>query len=421
MTLFEEVIVRLGLDTTGFQNTSNKFSSKLNGISNAWSQALVAGGIITGINSIINKMDDLGDKADNLGISTDFLQGMQHIASQDAVGGIKTFDRAIIELSVRLGEAKIGNEAAIATFAKWGITAAEMKSMSADEMFLRIADAIKAIPDASQRSAAAFELLGKSGKNLTGILAAGTDALKERIGATAKLDAEGIASLSRAKAQLEGMSNSAIIGLARVLNYLTNDIPRALVDLKLNDFNWYSGLFGNKAEKTAAPNTGELAVARRDRDARVKANAEIVEAERVAKIQSIIKVATAEKAAADKLHAEALAKIKEKRDADMASLAQKRRDLSASRNSEFLPTVEELANTGIYQQDAQRLQWLEADAKDAALFGDKRGRANDLAEIQSIRSRLSAAGVYQDPNQGTIDAINDLSAKTLKVDVVNAD
>jgi len=149
--------------------------------------------------------------------------------------------------------------------------------------------------------------------------------------------------------------------------------------------------------------------------------AEIVEAERAAKIQSIINVATAEKAAADKLHADALAKIKEKRDADMASLAQKKRDLSASRNSEFLPTVEELANTGIYQQEAQRLQWLEADAKDAALFGDKRGRANDLAEIQSIRSRLSAAGVYQDPNQGTIDAIDSLSKKTLKVDVVNAD
>lgn len=389
-----EAIVRLGLDTTAFQNASNKFSSKLKSISGAWQQALVAGGIIAGINSIISKMDDLGDKADNLNISTDFLQGIQHIASQDAIGGIRTMDKALTELNGRIGEARSGNAAALATFAKWGITAESVRSLSVEEMFLKISDVIKAIPDSTMRSAAAFDLLGKSGKNLTGILQAGSEEIKKRMDATMKLDAEGIASLSRARAQLDGLANDATIGLAKVLNYLTNEIPTALAGLKLNDFNWYSGLFPKANEGVASPSQGELLVAKRDRDARVaehKKGLAIIEAETKKTNQRIF---------ADEMRKRAEAHAKKLDDI---------RTIQQRFNARGMPTEEEIRNSSRFGGAQKRLDELGGEMSQARLRGDKAGLKRAVAEDANIRAWFDREGIANDPNKELVAEMQKLT------------
>jgi len=98
-----------------------------------------------------------------------------------------------------------------------------------------------------------------------------------------------------------------------------------------------------------------------------------------------------------------------------ARLVDLKNNLKSHQGSEFLPTLDELSQTGIYRKDASRLNWLMQDAKDAALWGDKRGRGQDLSEIQSIRSKLSAAGVYEDPNQSLIEEIKKAAAETTVV------
>ena len=155
-----EAMVSLGLDTTslksGVKHFASEFRASLNEFSKEWTGALTVGGIIGGIKHIIDKFDDLKDRADNLDIGTDFLQGMQHIASRDAVGGVDAFNKSIAELSVRLGAAKDGSKEAIDKFEKLGISAQKIASSSAEEMFYDIADAIKQIPDPASRTAAAL-------------------------------------------------------------------------------------------------------------------------------------------------------------------------------------------------------------------------------------------------------------------------
>jgi hypothetical protein len=76
---------------------------------------------------------------------------------------------------------------------------------------------------------------------------------------------------------------------------------------------------------------------------------------------------------------------------------------NANLRQEFQPTLEELGEAGIFKQDAQRLMFLQNDTRDKARWGNKAGVERNLDEITSIRSRLSKAGVYTDPNQALID------------------
>ncbi len=79
-----------------------------------------------------------------------------------------------------------------------------------------------------------------------------------------------------------------------------------------------------------------------------------------------------------------------------------------------MPTLDELASRGIYRRDASRLQFLQRDVVLAKQLGNNDFAANEMQQIQTIRDRLSRAGVYQDPNQTIIDELK----KTLAVNVV---
>jgi len=183
--------------------------------------SIISGGaILAGIKGLLNHFDELDDRAQNLSISTDFLQGMQHIASKDAVGGVETFNKAISELSVRLGDAKTGSDEAIKKFEKWGITLKDIADLDTEGMFYKIADKIKGIPDPSERSAAAFELLGKAGKNLVGVMQEGSAAVKGMVDQVDKLDAEKIKMLAEAKDTISDYGGWVTIGAGKLLGGL---------------------------------------------------------------------------------------------------------------------------------------------------------------------------------------------------------
>lgn len=72
-------------------------------------------------------------------------------------------------------------------------------------------------------------------------------------------------------------------------------------------------------------------------------------------------------------------------------------------HDEFLPTLDELATTGRYTAEAKRLQFLQSDTKDAILWNDQSSMTRNIDEIQSIRDKLTKAGVFKDPNQALIN------------------
>lgn len=223
----EEILIRMGMDTASVrksmdalvghsQSTATKIGTAFKNIATLFT----ADKILEGINKVIEHFDDLKDRADNLGVSTDFLQGASAVAGRDAVGGVETFNKAIAELSVKLGAAKDGSDEAVKKFQKFGITIAEIQSLDAEGMFYLIADRIKGIQDPAQRANAAFELLGKAGKNLTGVLANGSGELKKMVDAVDKLDADKIKQLAEAKDRIENVQNTLITYGGKVLGWV---------------------------------------------------------------------------------------------------------------------------------------------------------------------------------------------------------
>lgn len=107
----------------------------------------------------------------------------------------------------------------------------------------------------------------------------------------------------------------------------------------------------------------------------------------------------------EKSHAEKMRHEKEREAQKQARI----RSLSNKLEDEFMPTLDELADSGIYTGKARRLQWLQKDAMDARRWGDKSGLKADMKEIQQIRDYLKSEGVYSDPNQGVIDELAKLT------------
>lgn len=214
----EEILIRMGMDASSVKKSMDGLVGHSQGVANKISatfksigQAITGGLILDGLKKVIDHFDDLQDRAENLGVSTDFLQGGSAVASRDAVGGVETFNKAIAELSVRLGLAKDGNQEAIKTFQKFRISLADIFSLNAEKMFYLISDRIKEIPDPAQRAAAAFELLGKSGKNLTGVLSNGSGELKKMVDSVNKLDAEKVKQLAKSKDRIDEANNNITV------------------------------------------------------------------------------------------------------------------------------------------------------------------------------------------------------------------
>jgi hypothetical protein len=228
-TRTEEVLLRVSLNQDGVTSGTRKLiesqkraAGEVKSIWDKITGVFTATAILGGINAVINKFDDLQDRADNLGVGTDFLQGIGGVAKNNAVGGIETFNKAISELSQKLGDAKNGGEKTIAIFKKYGITLKEIRDSDSEQMFYLIADRIAAIEDPAKRTSAAFELLGKSGKNLTGVLSVGADGLRKMGAAIDKLDAQKIKDLAEARDRIEEASTKATIFAGKVLGGFSN-------------------------------------------------------------------------------------------------------------------------------------------------------------------------------------------------------
>jgi hypothetical protein len=83
-------------------------------------------------------------------------------ADLQATGGnLDDLGNSIGKLEAKLGQAEGGNKAAIASFKSIGLSVQDLKDLSPDEQFLKIAQAIDKIEDPNQRAAAAISLFGR--------------------------------------------------------------------------------------------------------------------------------------------------------------------------------------------------------------------------------------------------------------------
>jgi hypothetical protein len=127
-----------------------------------------------GLQSRIGDLAGVADKAAQTGLSGAFLQQLEFAADQSGVSA-ETLTGGIKKLTVMIGNAADGSKEAAASLKSLGLSAKDLKSLSPEQQFLRISEAIAKIPTASGRAAAAVKVFGKSGIEMTTLFAGGLD------------------------------------------------------------------------------------------------------------------------------------------------------------------------------------------------------------------------------------------------------
>lgn len=177
-------------------------------------------GALAGVGrAALNAADEIKDMSDRLGISTEALSQYQHVAKMSGAD-FDSLTTAIKYSERTISEAAAGSKQATDALADVGLAARDLAAMSPETAFERIGDAIGKLPSASDRTAAAMKLFGRSGTDLIPVFqdgAEGVRALREeadRLGLT----------LDRISADKAAAANDALDKMGGAFKALAREI-----------------------------------------------------------------------------------------------------------------------------------------------------------------------------------------------------
>lgn len=135
-----------------------------------------------GFGAVVNAAIEAGGKlfelSQKLHVSTESLSAL-HFAANQLESSAGAVDAAIAKMAVTLGKAAQGSDQAVIAFNNLGIDFNKLLALPVDQQFLAIVDALNKMQDSSERAATAQAIFGKGSRELSALLAAGTDKIIE--------------------------------------------------------------------------------------------------------------------------------------------------------------------------------------------------------------------------------------------------
>jgi hypothetical protein len=134
------------------------------------------------VGGVVQAAGDLGELAQQLGVTTDTLQSLQFAAAQNNVS-TEQLEAGLSKLTRTIGEAADGNKKAVDTFnaLKIGVLDAQGHIRSTDQILFDLAARLQGIKDPAARAAIEVDTLGKAGQRLDPILSGGREGLARYI------------------------------------------------------------------------------------------------------------------------------------------------------------------------------------------------------------------------------------------------
>jgi hypothetical protein len=183
--------------------------------------------LATSIKAAADRMGDLADAADSIGITTTALQELRYAAQMSGVQQ-DTLQQALVVLSKNLGDAAGGGSAAKDSLQALGLSASDLASVPLPNALEMIANRIAAVENPMQRAALAADLFGKSGVKMINMLSEGSEGLarmrEEAQALGVVIDEDIIRQAAEAGDKLDAMSSVisanlsvALINLAPIL------------------------------------------------------------------------------------------------------------------------------------------------------------------------------------------------------------
>lgn len=193
----------------------------------------VAGVAIAALFHLVGEFDDLGDKAEKLGVSVDFLASMRFAAERSGAE-IEQLDTGLKTLTQNIGQARAGTGRMTAFLQKVSPALLEqLKATKTTEQAVELlANAMAKIPDPARRMALAQKVIGEG--DLAPLLARGAKGIRElRAEFTANAGSMETAaagagkvddSLKTLKAATDGIKAALIGGLSPALQQLVEEL-----------------------------------------------------------------------------------------------------------------------------------------------------------------------------------------------------
>jgi len=177
--------VILGIDSglfekglTDAEKRFAKFGAGLQKAGAAIAGVLSVGAIVALTKSAAAYGASLDDMSQRLGINVEKLQELAYAASLAGVSQ-EDFGKALEQMNKRLGEVKAGNTAASDSLGKLGLTLADIKGKTPDEVFKILAERISRVKDPMQQAALSAEFFSKTGAKLLPVLKEGAAGLNK--------------------------------------------------------------------------------------------------------------------------------------------------------------------------------------------------------------------------------------------------
>jgi hypothetical protein len=177
-----EIKARIAVDGTAFRRgvTSIKADMKRFAAETAskWKEAFTVGAAVAGLKTLADKMLELRRSAEDLGVSTDFLQSIGRMAVKFG-GQSEDANNALMKLAETIGQARTEGGAAEEKFTRFGVSLYDIngQAKTTEEIFKDIANRYRDSSDAATKAALALEFFGKTGRNINNILGEGADGI----------------------------------------------------------------------------------------------------------------------------------------------------------------------------------------------------------------------------------------------------
>lgn len=193
---------KLALDASGMDRGLQKANDSLNKFAKQAGSALAGAfafdKLISGFSTAIEKGDQLQDIAEKFGVSASKLQLLGNAATVFG-SNLEQVSAGLNKLSLAQQKAisgESGSEALVATFAEVGISMAELRTISAEDIFLKISDSFASGANEGRQFIIVNELLGKAQTDLIKVMNQGSAAIITQGESMGVLSDEQISSLS---------------------------------------------------------------------------------------------------------------------------------------------------------------------------------------------------------------------------------
>lgn len=150
----------------------------ISGVKIAGAGSAVLAPMAAAVGVFVSAGSAIDDASQRTGIAAEQLSTLAYAAKQSDTD-MQSLVRGVNKLQQKLTDAVGGNEAARKSFSDLGVSVESLASMSPDEQFRTMAEAISQIQDPAERTSAAMDVFGKAGVELLPMLASGKAGLKD--------------------------------------------------------------------------------------------------------------------------------------------------------------------------------------------------------------------------------------------------